>query len=635
MTPVKLIASLTQRRKRSIFLFVDLAMIPLALLGAFAVHRSTLFPMADVTENILLLLLLFAVAPFLALVLGTTDIRLKDFDIAGWGKLAVFASLMAFIGLVFSEIIGLGLPPGLHIVFGLIYTALTGGARVMLLQVVRAIYGRSDAITRVLIYGAGRTGMTLAAAMRSRGSIIPVGFVDDNAALAGLVVAGLPVFPGREVETAAANLRTNQVILAMPSAPAFRQNALSHRLERLGLDVQTLPAFAQLIGEAELIDHLMPVSPQILINRAQIDDPATADEHQVYSGASVLVSGAGGTIGLELCRQLVAFNPRRLVLLELSEVALYSAERELRLLSKGRTEIVSILGSVRDSGLVSRVLRSNDVDVVLHAAAYKHVPLVEANPWAGLENNALGTATFAQCARDAGVRRFVLVSSDKAVRPANMMGMSKRFAELVVQDLATRSERTLFSIVRFGNVFGSSGSVLPLFLEQIASGGPVTLTDENVTRYFMTIHEAVRLVLLAGSFAKGGEVFVLDMGEPLSILDLARRLIIASGYSVRDANNPDGDIEIVITGMRPGEKLHEELSVSSEVSGTAHPKITAVREPHLSEIETAAALRDLRETLRGRDEAALRAVARHWTCEGEKAARADTADSSGRIGAEA
>ncbi|MCV2874166.1 polysaccharide biosynthesis protein [Defluviimonas sp. WL0050] len=635
MTPVKLIASLTQRRKRSIFLFVDLAMIPLALLGAFAVHRSTLVPMADVTENILLLLLLFAVAPFLALVLGTTDIRLKDFDIAGWGKLAVFASLMAFIGLVFSESIGLGLPPGLHIVFGLIYTALTGGARVMLLQVVREIYGRSDAITRVLIYGAGRTGMTLAAAMRSRGSIIPVGFVDDNAALAGLVVAGLPVFPGREVETAAANLRTNQVILAMPSAPAFRQNALSHRLERLGLDVQTLPAFAQLIGEAELIDQLMPVSPQILINRAQIDDPATADEHQVYSGASVLVSGAGGTIGLELCRQLVAFNPRRLVLLELSEVALYSAERELRQLSKGRTEIVSILGSVRDSGLVSRVLRSNDVDVVLHAAAYKHVPLVEANPSAGLENNALGTATFAQCARDAGVRRFVLVSSDKAVRPANMMGMSKRFAELVVQDLATRSERTLFSIVRFGNVFGSSGSVLPLFLEQIASGGPVTLTDENVTRYFMTIHEAVRLVLLAGSFAKGGEVFVLDMGEPLSILDLARRLIIASGYSVRDANNPDGDIEIVITGMRPGEKLHEELSVSSEVSGTAHPKITAVREPHLSEIETAAALRDLRETLRGRDEAALRAVARHWTCEGEEAARADTADSSGRIGAEA
>lgn len=635
MTPVKLIASLTQRRKRSIFLFVDLAMIPLALLGAFAVHRSTLVPMADVTENILLLLLLFAVAPFLALVLGTTDIRLKDFDIAGWGKLAVFASLMAFIGLVFSESIGLGLPPGLHIVFGLIYTALIGGARVMLLQVVRAIYGRSDAITRVLIYGAGRTGMTLAAAMRSRGSIIPVGFVDDNAALAGLVVAGLPVFPGREVETAAANLRTNQVILAMPSAPAFRQNALSHRLERLGLDVQTLPAFAQLIGEAELIDQLMPVSPQILINRAQIDDPATADEHQVYSGASVLVSGAGGTIGLELCRQLVAFNPRRLVLLELSEVALYSAERELRLLSKGRTEIVSILGSVRDSGLVSRVLRSNDVDVVLHAAAYKHVPLVEANPSAGLENNALGTATFAQCARDAGVRRFVLVSSDKAVRPANMMGMSKRFAELVVQDLATRSERTLFSIVRFGNVFGSSGSVLPLFLEQIASGGPVTLTDENVTRYFMTIHEAVRLVLLAGGFAKGGEVFVLDMGEPLSIRDLARRLIIASGYSVRDANNPDGDIEIVITGMRPGEKLHEELSVSSEVSGTAHPKITAVREPHLSEIETAAALRDLRETLRGRDEAALRAVARHWTCEGEEAARADTADSSGRIGAEA
>jgi FlaA1/EpsC-like NDP-sugar epimerase len=297
----------------------------------------------------------------------------------------------------------------------------------------------------------------------------------------------------------------------------------------------------------------------------------------------------------------------------MSELALYNAEMEFRVLAEGTgIEIVAVLGSVLNGNLVSRVLIEHKVDSIFHAAAYKHVPMVEANATVGLENNAIGTAVIAQKARDLGIKRFVLISTDKAVRPRNIMGASKRLAEMVVQDLAKRSPKTVFSIVRFGNVLGSSGSVLPLFQEQISCGGPVTLTDEAVTRYFMTIEEAAHLVLLAGSLAEGGEVFVLDMGEPVSVNDLARQLIKASGYSVRDAENPDGDIEIVTTGLRPGEKLHEELMIRKGAQTTEHPKIICVREDHLSELETAAALRDLADAIAADDISLVQDVITRW-----------------------
>jgi len=331
---------------------------------------------------------------------------------------------------------------------------------------------------------------------------------------------------------------------------------------------------------------------------------------QIYRGASVLVSGAGGSIGRELCRQILACEPARLVLLEISEFALYSVLEEVRAASR-QVEIIPVLGSVVDDLLVAGVLKRYEVGVVLHAAAYKHVPLVEDNPRAGLSNNTLGTAVLARAARSAGVGRFVLISSDKAVRPASLMGASKRLAEMVVQDLAVRPQRTIFSIVRFGNVLGSSGSVVPLFQDQIARGGPVTLTDPEATRYFMTITEASRLVLLAGEMATGGEIHALDMGAPIRIRDLARQMIAAAGRTLRNAENPEGDIEIVVTGLRPGEKLHEDLTSHAVVQATRHPKILRLCEQCPSEIEVAAMLHDLRAAISGgHDEDVIAVVAR-------------------------
>jgi len=274
--------------------------------------------------------------------------------------------------------------------------------------------------------------------------------------------------------------------------------------------------------------------------------------------------------------------------------------------------ISPVLGSVCEKSLVNVLMRSRKVEIVLHAAAYKHVPMVESNAIEGMRNNVIGTRTVAQAARDAGVERFILVSTDKAVRPVSVMGASKRFAEMIVQDLATRSQNTRFSMVRFGNVLGSSGSVIPLFAEQIARGGPVTLTHADVTRYFMTIPEAARLVLLAGSFARGGDVFVLDMGKPIAVRDVARKMIEGSGLTVRDKQNPHGDIEIQITGLRPGEKLYEELLIGSDMLTTPHPKILRAQEGHLSEIELAKALKSLSEAIETRDVALLRSVLAQW-----------------------
>jgi FlaA1/EpsC-like NDP-sugar epimerase len=352
------------------------------------------------------------------------------------------------------------------------------------------------------------------------------------------------------------------------------------------------------------------VDPAALLGRDALENELP-DVSDVYAGRRILVTGAGGSIGSELCRQLVQCRPATLILMDHGEHVLFQIERELRGLAPD-LEIIPILGSVCDAALVNVLMRAKKIDVVLHAAAYKHVPLVESNAIEGMRNNVLGTRTVANAAREAGVERFILVSTDKAVRPTSVMGGSKRFAEMIVQDLATRSDKTRFSMVRFGNVLGSSGSVIPVFADQIAQGGPVTLTHPEVTRYFMTIPEAVRLVLLAGSFARDGDVFVLDMGEPVAIQDIARRMIEASGYSVRDAANPRGDIEIAITGLRPGEKLHEELLIGSDMLTTPHPRILRAQEGHLSEIELAKALKSLSEAIETRDMALLRSILAQW-----------------------
>jgi FlaA1/EpsC-like NDP-sugar epimerase len=387
----------------------------------------------------------------------------------------------------------------------------------------------------------------------------------------------------------------------MPSLAAPRLAKVTGNLQKLGLNVQALPSFAQLIGAEKLVENLTTVTAGSLLGRSHLDD--TLREATLgFGGKSVLVTGAGGSIGSELCRQLLAQQPRRLVLYEVSEPALYTIDRELRgMVGSDRTDIVPVLGSVTDARMARLVLAQHAIDTVFHAAAYKHVPLVEQNPVAGIANNVFGTRTMADACVEEDVARFILVSTDKAVRPTNVMGASKRLAELVVQDRAKRSHKTRFSIVRFGNVLGSSGSVIPLFREQIARGGPVTLTHEDVTRYFMTISEAAKLVLTAGSFrdqaanaAQGtADVFVLDMGKPIRIRQLAEQMIQGAGLTVKDEQNPGGDIEIVVIGLRKGEKLHEELLIGQGLLTTPHPKILRAAEESLPELEIAHALRTL------------------------------------------
>ncbi|MDJ0858414.1 MAG: polysaccharide biosynthesis protein [Dinoroseobacter sp.] len=364
--------------------------------------------------------------------------------------------------------------------------------------------------------------------------------------------------------------------------------------------------------EARAERSVMLPLPEPFLGRAEVKDDLAEDVTE-YSGKTVLVTGAGGSIGSELCRQILTCRPARLVLFELSEFALYTVEMQLRPLAvQAGVALVPVLGSVMNAGLVARVMVRHGVQAVIHTAAYKHVSLVEANPLAGISNNVLGTHVLARAALAQQVERFTLISSDKAVRPANVMGATKRLAELVVQDLANRPSATVFSIVRFGNVFGSSGSVVPRFQNQIRAGGPVTVTDPRAHRYFMTVEEAAGLVLRAGAMARGGEVCVLDMGKPVSILDLARRMIAAAGHRLRTAETPKGTISIVFTGLHPGEKLREALSLSGVYIATEHPKIFRVEEPSLSELEVAGFLRSLQDVVTEGAPQRARAVLYSW-----------------------
>jgi FlaA1/EpsC-like NDP-sugar epimerase len=606
------INALTRKQKGYVFLAVDLALIPAALLFTYTVQSLPTSALDTLIQSLPILPYLILVAAGLSMWLGIPNIQLNAYERHAVGLTAIFSLLLAGTSAVLSGLAGTALPPGTHVMFGISYFLFSVASRVVLYQLVTAIYRRAQPRRPVLIYGAGTTGTQLASALRTHESIAPTAFVDDNSSLQGIMLAGLPVFQPSRIAELVKTHSINRVLLAMPSLSQPKQAQIARRLQKMGLEVQALPSFAQLIGEEALIDKLTPVAPHNFLGRAACD-VNLGDACDSYVGRVVLVSGAGGSIGSELCRQMLACRPRRLVLYELSELALYTVHQELEQLTEGLDiEIVPVLGSVTDPRQVRKVLGDYDVQVVLHAAAYKHVPLVEANPLPGLANNVFGTQTLAREAAEAGVERFILVSSDKAVRPTNVMGASKRLAELVVQDLATRREHTVFTMVRFGNVLGSSGSVVPLFQEQISRGGPVTVTDARVKRFFMTIREAVQLVLKAGAEARGGEVFVLDMGQPMPIMQLARQVIESAGYTVCDSAHPEGDIEIEIIGLRPGEKIEEELTLTGDLVGTRYQKIFCAREEYLSEIEVAAVLRGLRHALAASDEDAARAVIQRW-----------------------
>ena len=609
------VKSLTQNNKTAIILALDCVLICAALVFAFMAQALP----GALTDNVISYL---PVLPYLLVAsvgfswwLGVCTTRLNAYESRAIGQTAVFAGFLTMTSTTLANVTVLGLPLGFHFVFGASFFLFAVISRVMLLQLVLTIYRRSEPHCRVLIYGAGTTGTQLVSALRSHKSIRAVAFVDDNKSLQGLSVAGLPVFSPLHISDVVRDKKIDRVLLAIPSLAQPKRLLIARNIQKMGLEVQTLPSFAQLVGEEELLDKLKPVHAQSILGREELSGMLDS-ELECYKGRVIMVSGAGGSIGSELCRQILDRKPAKIVMFDLSELALYNIDMEMRQsVEDTDVELVSVLGSITEARQVRKVLQEHAVQVVLHAAAYKHVPLVESNPLSGLVNNVFGTQTLAQEAAKAGVERFILISTDKAVRPTSIMGASKRLAELVVQDMARRfsaGQGPIFSMVRFGNVIGSSGSVVPLFQEQLNRGGPVTVTDPKVYRYFMTVQEAVKLVLQSGALAKGGEVFVLDMGKPVSILHLARQVIENSGFTVRDDAHPDGDVEIVFTGLRPGEKMVEELTLTKQFVATDHPKIFCVNEAGLAEIEISSALRQLREAFLSGNESFARSVVMKW-----------------------
>lgn len=460
--------------------------------------------------------------------------------------------------------------------------AFIGGSRFL----VRMAYhlrlkGNSD---NVIIYGAGMSGRNLLSALQFTREYEPVFFVDDDPALHGVVIHGISVVSPADLPTIVAEYSISQILLAMPSVDRRRRREIVARLEGLPVHVRTVPALVELVGGRSAVSQIKEIEIEDLLGREPVPPNATLLERCI-AGKTVLVTGAGGSIGSELCRQILGRRPHCLLLLEISEYALYQIEQQLRARIKDEQltcELVPLLGSVQDARRLSLIFQSYAVDTLYHAAAYKHVPIVEYNSMEGVKNNAIGTWVLAREAERGGVKTFVLISTDKAVRPSSVMGASKRFAELVLQAFADAGSTTRFCMVRFGNVLGSSGSVVPLFREQINAGGPVTVTHPEVIRYFMTVTEAAQLVIQASALARGGDLFVLDMGEPVRILDLARRMIRLMGHQVRDEMNPFGDIEIALTGLRCGEKLFEELLLGSNVTATEHPMIMRAEEEFIS-----------------------------------------------------
>lgn len=606
--------TLTRSQKRFVLMVVDVALAPLALYLACVLLTNSLAPVDLIRRCAPFFVTLPVLAAVLSLALGIPWIKLKAYESLAILKTAGLAVLLSVVALAMTWTLKIPMPLIGITLFGLFFFLTSVGTRMVMLHTLLWILRSQRQRCRVLIYGAGTTGSQLAAALKNHESIVAVAFIDDNPALQSMTVAGMKVYSPTRIKEIVHERDVDRVLLAMPSVSQPKQARIARRLQSLGLDVLAVPSFAQLVGTETLVDNLAPVVPGKFLGRAQIDEIET-DGVEAYRDKVILVSGAGGSIGSEICRQVLSYRPRRLVLFEVSELGLYEIDRELRARPDlGEVELVPVLGSVADSRVARTVMADQAVQVVLHAAAYKHVPLVEANPVVGMMNNVLGTRTLADAAMEAGVERFILISTDKAVRPTNIMGASKRLAELVVQDMAKRPGNTVFSMVRFGNVLGSSGSVVPLFKDQIARGGPVTLTHDDVTRFFMTISEAVRLVLLAGSFnapggQRGGDVFVLDMGKPMRIRDLAEQMIHAAGYTVRDEDHPDGDIEIKVIGLRPGEKLHEELLIGQGLLTTPNPKILRAREDSLSELDTAKMLQTLRTGIANGDAAAMRRLA--------------------------
>lgn len=569
--------NLSRVHKRLVSVFADVAVLFFALWAAFSLRLEQQFWVPDQGQLIVSgLTVVFTIAVFIKLGLYRAVIR----------YLSDRAFITVITGVVISSItlILLGywlevqVPRSVPIIYGALAFIFVSGTRMTVRMLVNRPRHRNKQF--VAIVGAGETGLQLANALDQGTEYHPAAFITLLKANHRALINGIPVYDISHIERVVREHRIKRLLLALDADSGIDRKRLLKKLEPLAIPVQTVPTMSELVAGQARINDIRDLEIEDLLGR----DPVQPDNAQVARSLydrAVMVTGAGGSIGSELCRQIIQHRPSKLVLFEQSEFSLYAIERELQAINQIEAlgvEIHPLLGSVTHRRRCETAMRSFGIETVYHAAAYKHVPLVEHNIIEGVQNNVFGTFHVAEAAIAAGVKRFVLISTDKAVRPTNVMGASKRLAELVLQGLAQRQSDTIFSMVRFGNVLGSSGSVVPLFRDQIRDGGPVTVTHPDIIRYFMTIPEASQLVLQAGSMGQGGEVFVLDMGEPVKIADLARKMIHLMGLMEKTDDRPDGDIEIVFSGLRPGEKLYEELLIGDNPQGTAHPRIMMARE---------------------------------------------------------
>jgi FlaA1/EpsC-like NDP-sugar epimerase len=575
------LAAMPRAQKRLVMLLADSVFIPGALWCAITLRLGTATHQTEGDLWLYAAAIVASVPVFARLGLYRAVIRF----LGGRALFAVTAGVTASVVLLLLTnlfVLRKGVPMGAFVIYWALALIYVAGSRFIVRGLMN--YRRPNGSQRVAIYGAGSAGVQLVEALQRTGRFHPVAFVDDNVSLTGSIVAGLEVVSPRDLPELIEDDGVGTILLALPSLARRRRQEILKRLEPLGVLVQTIPDFSDIVAGTATVADVRDVDANDLLGRDAVP-PHDGLLDACIRHKCVMVSGAGGSIGSELCRQILRLGPTRLVLFEMSEVALYNIDRELRLLTNGngsQVEVVALLGNAHHKQRVREVMQAYGVQTVYHAAAYKHVPIVEQNIVEGIHNNVFSTWYAAEAAVECGVETFVLISTDKAVNPTNVMGTTKRMAEIVLQGIHARGTATRLCMVRFGNVLESSGSVVPLFREQIRNGGPVTVTHKDVIRYFMTIPEASQLVLQAGSMAKGGDVFVLDMGKPVRIEDLARRMIGLMGYSVRDDHNADGDIEIVYTGLRPAEKLFEELLIGTNVAGTEHPMIMRATEHHLS-----------------------------------------------------
>lgn len=604
------VLALPRAAKRFVALVVDLA---LCILTIWLAYYLRLGEFVTLSSNALLAV---SVSIGIALpIFVVSGLYRAIFRYSGWPALLAVARAVGAYGLLYASIItAIGIPSvprTIGIIQPILLLLFVGMSRAL----ARVWLGNQYQNTlkhvsrpKVLIYGAGNTGRQLVAAMANSYEMQVVGFLDDNDGLQGQVMNGQPIYNPADLASLVSTLSISDVLLAMPSLTRKRRNEILAEIQTACVAVRTLPRMTDLAQGKVSISDLRELDIDDLLGREAVmpDDILLAMN---VRSKMVMVTGAGGSIGSELCRQVLDVGPTKLLLVEQSEFALYGIHQELEGKLAGREiELVPLLASVQDNERIREIMSTWRPDTVYHTAAYKHVPLVEHNPAEGIKNNVFGTLKIAQAAAESGVSDFVLISTDKAVRPTNIMGASKRLAEMTLQALAAMAPNTKFSMVRFGNVLGSSGSVVPKFRQQIRDGGPISLTHPDITRYFMTIPEASQLVIQAGAMAKGGDVFVLDMGDSVKIMDLACRIIKLSGLTVKDEQNPDGDIEIEIIGLRPGEKLYEELLIGDNPKPTSHSRIMKANEDFVPWVELEDKLKSLEKALNVNDVSVIRLI---------------------------